>query len=114
MSKVPTELSKDAKKLLSLSYKEYLVQREQGANKETAMMLSGGAQGIRDRLMPETPVEDVASICWELHDAGYVAAYGANNTVYTATLTNEAIVYMENRLKNGLLDGLELLSKFVP
>ena len=59
-------------------------------------------------------VEDVDETCRELDRAGYVDVLYADDMAYIVQLTDTAIIYMENRFKDGLVGVLNFLSGFIP
>lgn len=104
-----TELTKDAEKLIAMLYDIYLEKRKSGISKAHAKHL-GGSDLIKQKLAIDWSVSDVDEICRELNRAGFLDCMYADNTVYIARLSDNAISYMENRFKNGLKDVVQFLS----
>lgn len=108
-----TELSKNAHMLLVQMYKVYLESIEAGKSRQAAKHM-GGSKEIRDRIMPNADEATVVDLCYELKRAGYLAYQPGDDVIYLASLTGEAIAYLENRFKNGFLEVLDVVSKFIP
>lgn len=107
------KLTRDADVLICTLYKSYLQARKNGKSKPDAKIL-GGAAEIQSKLMPQWSLEDVEDTLWSLHRLGLISAMPADDTVYFSTLTDDGIIYMENRFKNGLSGLIEYLSKLIP
>mgnify|MGYP005795016605 CR=1 FL=1 len=103
-------LTKDADALICAIYKTYLQRRKSGNSKEQAKAL-GEAAKIQAEVVPKWPLPDVEDTLWELHRAGLLSCFGADNTVYDAILSDAGIIYMENRFKNGLKEVLDYLEQ---
>lgn len=108
-----TALSKDGVKFLATLYKDYLDRCKAGMGKEHAAYF-GSSKDIQQRLVPNELLEDVDETIRELDQAQMVDVLYADDTVYDCSLSDFAIIYMENRFKNGAKDVLDLLSKFIP
>lgn len=107
------ELTKDAEKLICLLYKSYLQKRKSGIPKSEATCF-GSSHNIHEQLCPELIFEDVDDTCRELSRADLLNCSWADNTAYHVTLSDNAIIYMENRFKNGLAEVLEFVEKIKP
>jgi len=107
------ELTKDADKLLCTLYKEYLERRKSGLSKSDATSFED-SDDIRNQYFPKWSSDDAANVCWELHNAEYVHCCPGDDLANDVELRTEAIIYMENRFKNGLKDVLTFLSNFIP
>lgn len=103
-----TELTKDADAMICVLYKNYLQRRKSGVTKCDAKFL-GGSTEIHTDLMPKWSFEDVDETCRELSRAGFLDCLFADNITYLAYLTDDAIIYMENRFKDGFFSLLEHL-----
>lgn len=108
-----TQLTRDAERLLALMYRAYLSRRKDGRDKLSAKQMGAFTQ-IHKELLPEENLLDVLETCRELGRAGYLRSFWASNTIIRSQLSDEAIIYMENRFKNGLKDVLDFLSQFAP
>lgn len=104
------ELTKDAEYLLCALYKQYKECRKSGVSKSDAR-LTGSAQNIRDTVMPEWSFDDVDETCRELSRAGYLDCRFADNVTWNSSLTDRAIIYMENRFVNGISEVLGYMGK---
>ena len=58
--------------------------------------------------------EDVDDTCRELSRANLLNCFWADNIAYNVILSDNAIIYMENRFKNGLTEVLEFIDKIKP
>lgn len=104
------ELTKDAEKLICLLYKSYLQKRKSGISKSQATCF-GSSHDIHEQLCPDLIFEDVDDTCRELSRADLLNCLWADNIAYHVILSDNAIVYMENRFKNGLSEVLEFIDK---
>lgn len=101
------ELSKDADKSLCLIYKEYLSRRKNNISKDSARMFQSTSF---ETLFPNVNQDDFASDLCELHKSKLIKMFTEGSFV----LNTEAIIYMENRFKNGLTDVVDFISKLIP
>lgn len=101
-----TALSKDAEKLLCFIYGIYSERRKQGKSKEEAGVFTQDFYKS-DKRLSEINGSDVDT---NLNELSY-SALVARDVVGDFTLTNNGIVYMENRVKNKALEVLDILGK---
>lgn len=106
------ELTKDSDKLICLMYKDYLEKRKSGITKSIAKNF-GSSHDIHRRLCPKWIFEDVDDTCRELSRAGFIDCIWADNIAFHVRISDSAIMYLENRFKNGLLDVLNFLTNFL-
>lgn len=106
-------LTKDARNTLYLLFKEYERRRMSGQSRRDASDF-GSAQRIRDLLLTDEPVEDVAVFLWELKRAGYVNTLDANNTVEECVLTPSGIVKMEQLPWDRIKSVADFIGNFIP
>lgn len=104
------KLTKDADALICALYNSYHEKRKSGESRAAAKLM-GSAETIRDNIVPNWALIDIEDICWELKHAGFLNILGADNTVYSAVLSDDAIIYMEDRFKNGLSEFLSYLEQ---
>ena len=104
------KLTKDSDALICALYKEYLQRRKDGTPKNDAKYF-GGADYIQQNIVPKWSLGDTEETLWELHRAGLLVCKPADNTVHFAILTDDGIVYMENRFKDGLSEVLGYIEK---
>lgn len=107
------DITKDAKKLLLLMYKEYQSRRKKGMTRSSAMFF-GGADTIKKDLLPDELLQDVDDYIRELHRAGYVTATYANNTVWLCELTTEAIMKIEKLPADTIRSIADFIANFIP
>lgn len=103
-------LSKDADLLICLIYKYYLELHDIGFSKADAKLL-GSSNDIFEKITPEWNFEDVDDTCRELDKAGLLSILYADDICYVIYLTDEAIIYMENRFANKLKNLLDYIDK---
>ncbi|MEY8355862.1 hypothetical protein AALB39_21225 [Lachnospiraceae bacterium 54-53] len=103
------ELTKNADKFICYSYKYHLEQLQNGGSIAQSKIISfDTAISFKDfyKLHPE----DVKEIISEAARAGY----GEMTMEGNFFIDDQMIVYMENRFKNGLMEVLDTVSKFIP
>lgn len=108
------QLSKDADYLICLIYKYYLELRDNGIPKSDAKIL-GDSQNVNQNIIPEWSFEDTDDTCREL-----IKKKLLDNRIYMdnycgyMNLSDDGIIYMENRFKNGLKEVIKFLTNFIP
>lgn len=108
-------LTKDSDALISALYKEYLQKRENGTPKGEAKWF-GGASHIQETIVPNWIIGDVEETLWELERAGMLLCQPASNTINMTILSDDGIIYMESRFKDGLssvLDHIEQIKSIL-
>ena len=105
-------LTKFQKFLLTSMYKE-VVSRQPALPMESANYFHNSDE-IRDLFSPEFSSDYITDICWKLNEKGYISCYPGDDLANDIKLTDETIIYMENKFKNGLKDVINFLSKFIP
>ncbi|MBE5966976.1 MAG: hypothetical protein E7255_08425 [Lachnospiraceae bacterium] len=104
-----TELSRDADKMICCLYKEFLSRRKSGLPKQTARRFSDEyykSDSILSKWLPD----DVDDTILELGQKNYLHVYIGGEY----ELEDSAIVYMEKRFKNGLIEITDFITKFIP
>lgn len=104
------ELTKDADALICLMYKQYVQKRKDKISKSQAKIF-GSSDNIQKNIAPKWSFEDVDETCRELSRAKLLNCSYADDVVYSAYLSDEAIIYMENRFPNGLSQIIQALTK---
>lgn len=110
------QLTKDSDALISVLYKEYCNKRENGVSKGIAKQFGSSAE-IHKSLIPKWNADDVDETCKELSRARLLECFYADNVAQHVWLSDQGIIYMENRFKNGLKDvvgHLETIRNFIP
>ncbi len=108
------QLSRDADYLICLIYKNYLNLRNSGISKAKAKSL-GDSPDINSNIVPKWSLEDTEDTCKELIRKGFL-----NNNPYIhlrcgdMSLSDEGIIYMENRFKNNIKELTDFITKFIP
>ncbi|CRH18865.1 conserved hypothetical protein [Carnobacterium maltaromaticum] len=103
-------MTKDAKYLLAVIYKEYLLDINNGVSKNVAKQI-GSSETINNKLVPDKLFDDVDETMRELERSYFLENFYADDVVYQSTLTDKSIVYMETKLVRGLKDMTEFLLK---
>lgn len=106
-------LTKDADKLICLLYKNFLYKRKNGTSKSEASYF-GSSHNIHEKFCSDLLFEDVDDTCRELDNVGFLNCLWADNIASEVYLTDDAIIYMENRFKNGLTELLGYIEKIKP
>lgn len=104
------ELSKDADALICLIYKHYLELRSAGNSKSTAKLLDS-SKDIHKNIIPEWSFEDVDDTCRELHRQNLLNISYYDDICAIVELTDNGIVYMENRFSNKFKNLLDYIDK---
>lgn len=105
------QLSKEADKLICILYKEYLERIKKSISKRNSKMFSG-SEYVHESIISKWSVEDIDEICRELSRKGYIECFYGGGSVQHFHLLDDAIVYMENRFKNGLKEVMETVQLF--
>lgn len=98
------ELTKDADNLICVAYRLYLKRREEGVSKSNAGYFEEDTPALT-ALFPIN--DDLTYTVNELKKAGLVVMYIHGGF----RLTDQAILYMENRFSNGVDQLLERIGK---
>lgn len=104
------KLTKDANRLICTLYRNYLEQIDNGISKFDAKQF-GSASYLFDNMPSGLRKEDFEETCKELCRAKMLIAEYANGYIISLALTDKAIIYMENRLKNKSLSIIDILGK---
>ena len=104
------ELTKDSDYLICSLYRSYLQKRSKGMTKLQAS-LTGSSESIQKEFFPKWPVEDVDATCRELDRVKMLHCFYADNIVYESSLSDQAIIYMENRFKNNVKSIMDYILK---
>lgn len=100
-----TELTKDADKVICCVYKEYLERRKSGMSKSQAKEFDGNFYR-NVKALSKWNSADVSDTLQELHNKQYIK----KNIIGDFSLLDDAVVYMENRFKNGLSEVMDFIS----
>lgn len=104
------QLTKDSDYLICSLYKNYLQKRNSGITKSQAKDV-GSAEDIQQEIFPNWSLDDVEETCRELARADMLHCFDADNTIYMAILSDNAIIYMENRFENKVNTVIDYISK---
>lgn len=103
------ELTKDADLLVCCAYKEYLKRRKNGVRKRSANTFHPDFRENTPKLSKWLHDDYLYTIS-ELRRAGLVRI-GIDGTF---VITDQCVIYMENRFQNGFNDVADFISKFIP
>ena len=101
---IDIQMTKDAQKLMAASYKLYLERRSNGVDKIRAKVMS--PKDLKPQNFSDFSVADYRETVSEMCRALKCTQYRNGGFV----LSDGAIIYMENRFKNGLKDVVDFLS----
>ena len=73
--------------------------------------MMGGSDDIHSELMSKWRLADVDETCRELGRAGLLDNFYAGDKVYFVQLSDNGIIYMENRFVDGLTSVLDYMGK---
>lgn len=104
------DLTNEQKRLLISMYKEVL-NRQPALSMENANYFPD-SNAVKELFLPELSSDYVSDLCWKLESKGYLCCYPGDDLANYISLTDETIIYMENRFKNGLKDVVAFLSNF--
>lgn len=105
-------LTNEQKYLLASMYKEILSRQPALSFGEANYFCD--SDEVRDLFLPSASSDYVSDLCWKLHRKGYLVCYPGDNLANDIELTDDVIICMENKFKNGLKDVVNFLSKFIP
>lgn len=99
------QLTKDTDKMFCLIYEEYLSRRKAGDSKSSAILFHH-PQALQSEFLQGIHEDDIYSAIRELDQKGLIKKY----IDASFELSDDGIIYMENRFKNGLKEVLGYLS----
>nr|WP_294665434.1 hypothetical protein [uncultured Ruminococcus sp.] len=102
------ELTKDADKMICIIYKMYLEKIKSGMSKVASNAFEEDFYKS-DKMLSKWHDDDVNMTFLELGQKKYLKIHITGDF----EITNQAIIYMENRFKNGLLDLVDFVTKFI-
>lgn len=103
------DLTKDADKMICCIYKTFLQRRKNGNSKSFARQFDENYFST-DKFLFSWHNDDLNDTLLEIARAGLVKIYIGGNF----ELTDQGIIYMENRFINGLKEVSDLITKFIP
>ena len=101
------EITRESEKLLCMLYKVYLDRRKSGEPRECARQFEDAFFSSAEPFASMNR-DDVDDLLQELARKGMLKTF----IVGDCELTDEAIVYLENRFKNGLISVISFLAQF--
>lgn len=105
----PMQLTRDTDKILCLIYEEFLERRKSGLSKSVAKTFEHPS-ALQEQFLQGIHEDDIYDALTELSHNGMIRAYYDMGF----QLNDSAIIYMENRFKNGLKEVTDFISKFIP
>lgn len=106
-------LTKDAKKVLYILYKEYSDRHKHGFSKSQSRNFSS-TSSIREQFLPDWDIDDLEEVLRELGRNNFLDNFYADGIVYNCNLSDYAISAMENQRAESLLNAADFISKFIP
>lgn len=103
------DLTKEQRNFLISLYKEVL-SRQPALPFDKANYFQD-SDDIAHLLNLDCSSEHVSDLCWRLYSKGYLYCEPGDDLASSISLTDETIIYMENRFKNGVKSLLDYLSK---
>ena len=103
------DLTKDADKMICCIYKTFLQRRKNGNSKSFARQFEENYFST-DKFLSSWHNDDLNDTLLEIARAGFVKIYIGGNF----ELTDQGIIYMENRFINGLKEVSDFVTKFIP
>jgi len=97
-----------AELVMSVLYKEFLSRQKNGFSRSDAVKFES-AEILQSTLFSDRPLQDIEPAIDELKSLNYVKT----NILGNIFLTDKSISIMENRFKNGLVEVLDFVSKFI-
>lgn len=107
------KLTKDANALLKEMHREYKRRRKKGQSRQNAAIF-GDSTDIQQEIMSDWSIEDINSVCYELHSADLLNCIFGDNDVLIAILTDSSIECAENRFVDAAKAIWNLLKEFIP
>lgn len=104
------KISKDADALICLIYKYYLESRNNGIDKSKAKFL-GSSERINNNIIPAWSFENVEETCRELSRNSLLDIQYYDNVCGIVYLSDNGIVYMENRFPDKLKTLIDYIDK---
>ncbi len=104
------QLTREADALICVLYKKYCKKRKNGIPKGEAKNF-GSSANVYKNIKTKLQYKDIDDTCSELKRTGLLNCTYADDIVYTSSLSDKGIAYMENRFKNGFKEFLEYLDK---
>lgn len=99
------QLTKDTDKMFCLIYEEYLNRRKIGFPKSSAVSFEH-PEALQCDFLQGIHEDDIHSAIHELHRNKLIRKYVDDSF----NLSDDGIIYMENRFKNGIKEVLEYIS----
>ncbi len=100
-------LTKNSKKVICVVYKMFLERRKNGISIDSAKLFELDFYK-EDKNLSNWTENDITSCLEELENNNYIST--CNDMSFE--LHNNAIVEMENRFKNGVIDVVDFIAKF--
>lgn len=104
------KLTKDADYLLCVLYSQYKNRLKQGFTKIESRTFKNLSE-IQNYLNCKWVCEDTLEICCELRRTNMIHCMFYDNAIFNVQLTDNAIIYMENRLSDKTFNLLQHISE---
>jgi len=107
---VEIRITRDADAFICVLYREYLKSRKAGKTIDESVSF-GDDDRIQSTLFPKWDVDDVTRICWYLAGKDLLVARPGDNKANCVSLSEDGIVYTENRFPEGIAQVLSAIAK---
>lgn len=104
------ELTAEAEALLLALCQEYQRRRDCGSPRSSAAAFGSVGQ-IRQFLPGLWHPDDVLSCCWELHRAGLLAGFAADDSLAEISLLEPAVVWFQQSGKRKFAETLDTIGR---
>lgn len=104
------DLTKEQQKLLVSMYKEVIC-RQPALTFDDANYFCNSNE-VRDLFCPSENSEHISDLCWKLASKGYIICDRGDDLANDISLTDQTLICMETRFKNGLKSLISFLSQF--
>lgn len=106
------DLTKEQKHLLVSMYKEMLSRQPELSLHDARRFENSDV--VRDLFCPDKTYDHVSDLCWALQSKGYIECYPGDDLADEISISDDTIIYMENKFKNGIKDVVSFIASLIP
>ena len=103
------KITRDADAFICVLYREYLTKRKSGLTIENSQSFGNDVE-IQSHLFPKWHLDDVTHLCWYLNEKNLLDVFPGDNRANAVRLSDDGIVYMENRFPDGIAQVLSAIA----